>query len=91
MYVLDTICRILSGKKDKLIKIYAKCTKVETKMALLRAKKIKIKRFHHINLKSIMYLFVYNIYLCIYNIYIYIWQCSWSTEVPRPGIGPVPQ
>lgn len=49
MPLLGSICRILSvGKKEKLIEIYEKCPKKETKMAL-RAKieqgRLKLKYF----------------------------------------------
>ena len=52
--LMDTICRLPSvDKKDKCIKIYAKCperNKDEVALNKDRPEKIKFKRFHHINI-----------------------------------------
>ena len=56
--LMDTICRLLSvDKKDKCINIYAKYserTKDEFSSKKDRPKKIKFKRFHHINTSQIL-------------------------------------
>lgn len=52
--LMDTICRLPSvDKKDKCIKIYAKCTernKDEFALNKDRPEKIKFKRIRHINI-----------------------------------------